>query len=207
MNAIRIRMARPALLLLTPLALVAAGCGDPYGLSYCPPDAVSTAATREVLAGYDEAPARPASPARPLSSLPVPAPPKVILPGAPDRPWAGPPRTMSDQPGPSVRPPDANTPRPPTPQRLAAGDAVEVQVDLHPEFSGRWRVKPDGFLDIPDGGAFGPELLPAGDFARSVGRVAELAPEEAARSIGRALQPYVVKPPAVKVAPAARREG
>ena len=32
---------------------------------------------------------------------------------------------------------------------------LDVQVDGHPEFSGRWAVRADGFLEVPDGGAGG----------------------------------------------------
>jgi hypothetical protein len=203
-------MSRRALWPALAAALAAFGCGDPYGFRDYQPDAVPTAMSGSVLAGYDgEPPARPAPPERPARVLPAPRPPKVELPGPPERPWAGPPRTLP-YPGtgqPAATPSEAAPGTAPVPGGLAALDRVEVRVDGHPEFSGSWRVAADGLLAIPEGGAFGPELLSAGEFARGVGPVVNSRPEEVAGRIARLLRPFVKKPPAVKLTVPGRKEG
>jgi len=192
-------MSRLALVLA---ALAAAGCGEPCGFQDYQPDAVPTAVSGSVLAGYDGEPApRSKRPDGGVSRLPAPCPPQVALPGSPERPWAGPPRTL---PYPEADRPAASAPEP---RGLAARDRLEVRVEGHPEFGGSWTVGPDGLLDIPEAGAFGPELLAPADFARSLGPVLDRRPEEVAGRIARLLRPYVKKPPTVRVAVAGRQEG
>jgi len=202
-------MNRLALVLAPLAALAAAGCGDPYGFGDYQPDAVPTPVSGSVLAGYDGEPgACPTRPDRGVSRLPAPCPPQVALPGPPERPWAGPPRTLPyPEPGqPTASAPEARPGEAPALRGLAARDRLEVRVEGHPEFSGPWTVGPDGLLDIPEGGAFSPELLAPGEFARSLGVVLDRRPEEVAGRIAKSLRPYVKKPPAVRVAVAGRQE-
>lgn len=201
------------LLAFSALVLIASGCQH-WGYGKIRPDTEPMVVGSRILAGYETGESEPAVPAKkPLRALPVLHPPAVNLPGPPDRPWAGTPRTVPSQPGPVPEPfaplPIPRQPAGPAPVApgLAAGEALDVQVEGHPEFSGRWTIRTDGSLEVPDGGAFGPELLPGAEFSRSVGRVAELPPEDAGQSIARALRPYLVKPPAVRVTRLARREG
>jgi len=200
------------------LALIVSGCGSkPYGRIRS--DTEPTAVGSRILAGYETDGPEPAGPrGKPVCALPVPQPPVVNLPGPPERPWAGTVRFVPVQPEPAPEPPAPvpvapnPVPRPPDIPRpavagLTAGDALDVQVENHPEFSGRWTVRADGLLEVPDGGAFGPELLPGSEFSRKVGRVADLPPEDVGRSIVRMLKPYLVKVPAVRVTVLTRREG
>jgi hypothetical protein len=201
------------LLAFSALALLASGC-ESISYRHVRSDTEPTAVGSRILAGYATGEPEPAAlPGKPQRTLPVAPPPAVNLPGPPDRPWA-----VAPQPAP-VRPlplPEPGAPAPvgrhpavpaPAASALAAGDALDVQVEGHPEFSGRWTVRADGFLEVPDGGAFGPELLPGPEFSRNAGRVAELLPDEAEKNIARALQPYLVKPPEVRVTRLAGREG
>jgi hypothetical protein len=209
------RRAWRAAVALTPFCLLAAaGCADPCGFRDYQADAVPSAQSGPVLSGYaDVPPVRPVDDPRLAAEVgrsartgrPLPAwprAPRVELPGEPERPWAGAPRTR-----PAAQPePEAGSPRP-AEGGLGVGDELQVRVAAHPEFSGNCRVGRGGLLTIPVGGAFGPMLLAPEDFARSIGPAEGLSPEDLAGRIARALRPFVVRPPEVRVTVGARREG
>jgi len=205
-------------LLRSLLLLLAAGCVEPCAVHDDRLDAVPTAHSAGVLSAYrDVPPARPADDPRLAAAVgksakagqplpPGPPAPRVVLPGEPERPWGGAPRTR-----PTAQPePEAGPVRPagsrPAEGGLAVGDELIVRVAAHPEFSGNWRVGREGLLAIPAGGAFGPALLAPADFARSLGPAEGLQPGELAGRIARALRPFVVRPPEVRVTLGERRE-
>jgi protein involved in polysaccharide export with SLBB domain len=78
------------------------------------------------------------------------------------------------------------------------GDVVEVTVAGHPEFGGRWTVDRDGWLDIPEGGAFGVGGFSGRKFSRDqVGQVSGLQPAAIERKIADGLRRYVKQAPQV----------
>ncbi|HOX05389.1 MAG TPA: polysaccharide biosynthesis/export family protein [Planctomycetota bacterium] len=213
----------PRLLVCLASALPALGCiGSDSRYRQVRPDTVPSEQGKRILASYTAERRPEPTVRRPVvTTLPVDAPPAVSLPGKPDRPWDGPPRSLGRDevaPAPIPAPLPAPTPVPAPPKPLdppvaghrpqtglLPGDTIDVQVERHPEFSGRWRVRSDGLLDIPEGGAFVADLLPGSAFARRVGAVDRLDPEQAGKSIAGALRSYLVSDPVVKVTQLTRR--
>lgn len=206
---------------LAPVLLLAAGCGDRFGFRGYQPDATATPESAVVMADYADPRPTQEPDDRQLAlalngRLRAPQPVHEHLPGGVEKPWTGPPRTApeawkplpeqpsSPSPASAVAPlaptaPASTAARPAAGEGLAVGETVDVFVERHPEFSGRWRVGSDGYLAIPVGGAFGPEMLSPGGFSRSVGRAAGLDTEGLASGIARELKPYLNRPPEVRV--------
>jgi hypothetical protein len=193
--------------------LLAAGCaprGDGYP-AVLPRDTGPTTVSAGVLTPYtapeaSEAARRTSAAPRPATAVPNAA----ELPGEPDRPWAGPPRTLPYAPGPepaAIRPalPGAAPGRPGA-DALRPGERIRVTVERHPEFSGEWGLDAEGRAAIPDGGAFGVGTFTGRAFAAGLGPLSGLEPTEAARRIGARLRPFFRSQPRVTVVPAGRGE-
>ncbi len=165
---------------------------DPLPETSRPEEPVQVAEPRPVAPEHPELPLKPEHPQKPV---------KPEKPEKPEKPVAPPDR---------VPPPHDNGQpvQPPAARRLTPGDIVEVRVERHAEFSGRWTVRPDGFLGVPGEAGLAPRgLLDPEEFSRSVGRVTERSPEQTGELIARALTDYVRAVPVVTVSVLDKREG
>ncbi len=136
--------------------------------------------------------------------------PDVELPGSAERAWVGPPRTRPyyrldlrpPTPAVVVRPPKTGAPRTTgkvETDLLQSGDVIRVTVSGHPEFGGEWIVDERGYLDIPDGGAFGVGSFSGEKFSERIGRASGMKASALEQEISSKLRTYVRKAPQVTV--------
>jgi len=166
-----------------------------------PEKPVQVAEPRPVAPERPELPLKPEHPQKPVKSNKPEKPERPERPEKPEKPVAPP-----DQAAP---PHDNGQPvQPPAARRLTPGDIVEIRVERHSEFSGRWTVRPDGFLGVSGEADLAPRgLLEPEAFSKTVGRVAEQSAEKTGELIARALRDYVKAVPVVTVSVLDKREG
>jgi len=183
--------------------LALAGCAPPAPAPApeLPRDTGPSAASAAVLHPYSDPANARRGPAAPRGSRPAAI--DVELPGEPDRPWDGPPRTLPyaealGRTGPAAPVAPAG-PGVPAGGALRAGDRIGVAVAGHPEFGGEWTLDADGRAVIPDGGAFGVGSFTGRSFSAALGTLAGREPAEAARTIAARLRRFLRREPRVTV--------